>query len=567
MGGGLFLTRYSGGQMVVQVLEQEGVKRVFCVPGESYLSVLDALYEHPQIRLISNRHEGGASFMAEAYAKASGEVGVCMATRAVGASNLAIGLHTAHQDSTPLVALIGQVESGFAGREAFQEVDLAAFFSHLCKWTVEIRDVKRIPELLHRAFHIARSGRPGPVVVALPHDLSEDVSVVSDVTRINFGAPIATPRPPRPAKAAIERVLAEIQSAEQPVVICGAGVLQTGATRDLVRFAGSCALPVVTAFRRFDAFPNSHPCYAGWLGFGPSRTLLEYIRGADLVIALGTRFSQVSTQDYRLLGPDARLVHVDVNPNTFGQVYTPTLPIVADVKAFLEDILVRMESVTLEEGIRWDTETRREIVQRLHRDYLEFSTPPEDHSQEYVDLDGMMADFRRIVPKDAVITSDAGNFFGWVCRYWRFEKPGTYIGPTSGAMGYGLPAAIGAKLAHPDRLVINFAGDGGFMMTIQELETAVRYQVPVVNVVVNNNLYGTIRAHQEKHYPKRVVGTDLTNPNFAELAKLFGGYGEQVRRNADFVPALERAIHSGLPAVVEVCSDPRVLSATDNKIK
>lgn len=544
----------TGGQLVVQVLEQVGAKKVFCVPGESYLGVLDSLYEHSTIELVSNRHEGGASFMAEAYAKASGEVGVCMATRGVGSTNLSIGLHTANQDSTPLVALIGQVERPFMEKEAFQEVDLAGYFSHLCKWAVEIHDVERIPELLHRAFHVARSGRPGPVVVGLPHDMLEDVAQDS----LNSNAfHIGEVGVQQPDEASVDKALDLILNARQPVVIAGGGVTRSGATPLLEQVAEHLQLPVVTAFRRFDAFPNTHAHYAGWLGLGPNPDLIDFIGRADLVIALGTRFSQVSTQDYNLLKPGTRLIHVDLSPDVLGKVYAPVLPIISDVKAFLQQLSVKAEHA--------DVQSREPLISELRQHYRRFSTPVQDYENDYVDMDGLMYDLVRRVPKDAILTSDAGNFFGWLARYYRFEIPGTYIGPTSGAMGYGLPAAIGAKLAHPDRQVISFSGDGGFMMTLQELETSTRCDAPVIAVVVNNNLYGTIRAHQEQVFPDRVVGTELTNPNYAKLAEVFGCFGRRVSRNEDFIPALEEAMQAGRTAVVEVLTNPDILSASQRK--
>ena len=544
--------KLSGGHLVVRVMEKEGVNKIFCVPGESFLEILDGLYEHSDIQLISARHEGGAAFMAEAYAKASGNVGVCMATRAVGAANLAIGIHTAYQDSTPLVALVGQVERPFKGKEAFQEVDLTVLYSHLCKWTVEIDRAERIPELLHRAFHVARSGRPGPVLVALPQDMLEEEVEWTESMPYRVS-------PIRPNRESIDQTLAYLSTAERPLIFAGGGVVRSGARPLLVRLAETLQIPVVTAFRRFDAFPNHNPCYAGWLGFGTPQYLLDYIKHTDVAIALGTRFSQVSTQDYQLLSSETRLIHVDISPNVIGKVYPPDLPIVADIREFLTDLLNRVSPLNVPD--------RKRIVSELHVKYMDFSETKPDYSDKYVDLDGLMYDLLKRLPKDVIITNDAGNFFGWISRYYRFEKENTYIGPTSGAMGYGLPAAIGAKLAHPDRTVVSFSGDGGFMMTVQEFETAVRYRIPIVSIVVNNNLYGTIRAHQEKKFPNRVIGTELTNPNFAELAKIMGGHGERVRRNTDFLPALDRALEANRPAVIEVLTNPDILSVNHPKIR
>ena len=536
------------GHIIVDVLEQVHVDKVFCVPGESYLSVLDGLYNHPSIELISTRHEGGAAFMAEAYAKASGKVGVCMATRGVGATNLAIGLHTAMQDSTPVVAFLGQVERDYIGKEAFQEVDLAAFFSHLCKWTVEIQDAKRIPEIVHRAFHMATSGRPGPVVVSLPHDMLEDLVPLSSLSYS-----IAPASPPEVNKESVQAAFNLIKKAKKPILIAGGGVTASNSVQLLTEVAEKLALPIATAFRRFDSFPNSHPSYTGWLGFGTNKNLLDYIKEADLVIGLGTRFSQVSTQDYSLLKPGVELIHIDISPDTIGKVYPATLSIVSDVKVFLQSLNEITENYQA-------PKERIAVVQELHQNFLKFSQPEKIYSEEFVDLEGMLYDFIQTIPSNTIITSDAGNFFGWLSKYYRFEQPKSYIGPTSGAMGYGLPAALGAKLAFPNRPVISFSGDGGFMMTMQELATAIHYNIPVIAIVVNNNKYGTIRAHQEKHFPHRIVGTDLSNPNFSKLASVFGCHGETVRKNDEFIPALKRALQTNKPTLIEIQSNPDVLS-------
>lgn len=549
------MAEMKGGRAVVEVLAREGVSKVFCVPGESYLGVLDALYDYQDIQLISNRHEGGASFMAESFAKASGEVGVCMATRGVGSANLSIGVHTAHQDSTPMVVLIGQVEREFEYREAFQEVDLLTFFKPISKWAVHIRDASRIPELLHRAFYVARSGRPGPVVVTLPHDMLEDSADIPDTVSRSAGMPGPyTLSRVVPAKEDIVQAREMLIQAKQPIVLIGGGVTRSGATETLTQFVDKFPLPVATAFRRFDAFPNEHPRYAGWLGFGPHQALLDYIKEADVALVIGTRLSQVTTQDYTLFGSHTRLIHVDVSEEIFGKSYMPAMPIVSDAKEFINALMAAMEGCQLD--------SPADCVNQLHQAYIEFSATRKNESDEYVDMDGLMYDLFRTVPRDTIVTSDAGNFFGWVSKYYRFNSPGTYIGPTSGAMGYGLPAAVGAKLAHRDRTVISFSGDGGFMMTMQEFETAIRYNVSIVSIVVNNAMYGTIRAHQERHFPDRVVGTLLSNPDYASVAASFGGHGERVACNRDFLPALERALASNKPALIEVVTDPNILSVS-----
>lgn len=540
----------TGGQRIVDVLRKEGVKKVFGVPGESYLHVLDAFYDQSDIEYISTRQEGGASFMAEGYAKASGTVGVCMATRGPGATNLSIGLHTAQQDSTPLIALIGQVERPFRDREAFQEVDFVAYFSHLCKWTVEINDAERIPELLHRAFHVARSGRPGPVLVSLPEDMLEDVT--ETVTHHAYHV-----SPIRPDLASVKQAAADLANAKKPIIIAGGGVTSSKATPELIEIAETLQIPVATAYRRFNAFPNSHPNYIGALGMGVPSYLLDYIADCDVVVALGTRFSQITTKDYTLLNEKTRLIHIDISPDILGKVYTPFLPIVSDVKEFAKELVKVIEPT--------ETPQRMANLKELNEKYTLFSTAKQDYSDAYVDMDGMMYDLLEVIPKDAIITNDAGNFFTWLSRYYRFDLEDSYVGPTSGAMGYGLPAAIGAKIANPDRVVISMSGDGGYMMTMQEFETAARYDIPVIALVINNNRFGTIRAHQERQFPERVVGTELTNPNFAQMAEIFGGHGERVERNTDFAPALKRALASGKPSIIEVLTNPAILSANDKK--
>jgi len=536
----------NGGKIVAEVLRQEGVKKVFCVPGESFLHVLDALYDYPDIELITTRHEGGASFMSEGYAKASGEVGVCMATRGVGSTNLSIGIHTAFQDSTPMVALIGQVDRPFKHKEAFQEIDLEAYFGHICKWTVEIDDVERIPELLHRAFHVARSGRPGPVLVSLPEDM------LSDLTEININTPMKL-KPSKPDGDSIKKALTEVSKAKRPIIIAGGGVVRSKASDLLVKLAEELQIPVVTSFRRFDAFPNSHKNYIGSLGLSTPQYLLDYIKQADVAIALGTRFSQITSQDYTLLNGNTQLIHVDISQEELGKIYTPSLAIASDVKEFIQSLLTQHTNTV--------PVKREELINELHEKYLAYSTPIKEDSDAFVDMEGMIFDFMCNVPKNSIITTDAGNFFSWISRFYRFDYETTYIGPTNGAMGYGLPSAIGAKLAHPDRTVISFSGDGGYMMTMQEFETAVRYNIPVIAVVVNNNMYGTIRMHQERTFPNRVIGTELSNPSFAEIANLFGGYGEKVEKNAEFIPALKRALAASRPALIELKTNPAILSA------
>lgn len=535
---------------IVEVMVREGVEKAFCVPGESFLSVMDAMYDCPQIELISGRQEGGVSFMTEGYAKSSGKVGVCLATRGPGATNLSIGLHTAYQDSTPLVAFIGQVESKFLGREGFQEINLAEYFKHIVKWTVELRDPSRVPELIHRAFYIARSGRPGPVLVSLPRDILDEVAKMEFLDTSVYTKP-------RPSYESIVKAKQLLETAKRPVIIAGGGITHTKSANELVKLAEALNSPVVTAFRRFDAFPNNHANYVGSLGLGTPKYLLDLIGNADVVLALGTRFSQITSQEYSLLNLSSqKLIHVDISENELNKVYRPALGIVSDVKGFINDLLGELEK-------GFNSSVIENYLSIPRNEYEKFSTPNKVSGENFVNLVGVFHDLRNILPSDVILTSDAGNFFGWMYRYYSFNEEGTYVGPTSGAMGYGLPSAIGAKLAHPNRPVIAFAGDGGTMMTVQELETCVRHNIPIILIVVNNNMYGTIRMHQEKVFPNRTIGTDLSNPNFAELMKIMGGQGVLVERNEDFATVLQNALSAKKPYLIELTVDPQQITVTN----
>lgn len=538
--------KMNGGKAIVEAIKKEGVTKIFGVPGESYLNVLDAMYNDENIDFISARQEGGAAFMAESYAKATGNVGVCMATRGPGATNLSIGLHTAMQDSTPVVAFIGQIERYFKYREAFQEVNYESFFNDICKWVIEIDNVDRIPELVHRAFHVARTGRPGPVVVSIPEDMQDEL------TEFDAYQPLITGIT-NPDVASVKQAVELLKESTQPVLIAGGGVILSKATDELVKLSETLQIPVATAFRRFHAFPNDHKNYAGSLGLGANPELVEYIQNADLVLAIGTKFSQMTTDNYTIINEKSQLIHVDITPDALGKVYPTTLPIVSDAKAFLKEALNHVKETV--------NEQRQENVKRANQSYIKYSTPQPKVNAEYADLAAVIEAIQKTYPDDTIITSDAGNFFSWLARYFRYGKDNTYIGPTSGAMGYGMPAAIGAKIAHPDKPVISFSGDGGYMMTMQEFETAVRYNVPIISIVSNNNMYGTIRSHQESRFPNRVVGTQLTNPNFPELARNFGGYGERISTNDDIDEVLQRALKADKPTLIEVVVDPKILSA------
>ncbi|GGK18053.1 thiamine pyrophosphate protein [Caldalkalibacillus thermarum] len=523
---------------IVRMIKNEGIDQVFCVPGESYLPVLDAIYDEEDIELISARHEGGASFMAEGWAKASGRPGVVLATRGVGGSNLAIGVHTAFQDSTPLVVFLGQVDSRFRGREGFQEVDLEQFFRPIAKWTVEITDPQRVPELVGRAFRVAQSGRPGPVVVSLPENILKAEIQLPIVQRT------ARPRP-APSAREVEQVGRMLADARKPLIIAGGGVIRADAEDALIRFAEKQRIPVMAAFRRHDVFPNDHELYAGHLGLGTPAVILQGVKEADLIIAVGTKLSEVTTQDYSLISPEQQLIHVDISAETLGKVYPPDLGIVADAGEALHAFL-ELEV----------TSDYRDWARRLRAGFEQVSALPSSPPQGTLTNEGVIELLQTYLPSDAILTNDAGNFAGWLHRFYQFKRKKTYIGPTSGAMGYGLPAAIGAKLAHPNRTVVSLSGDGGFMMTAQELETAVRYHIPVISLVFNNGMYGTIRMHQELHYPKRVIGTSLNMIHFAELAKALGAKGFTVTTPEEFEQSLQEGLASNQPSVIDIRTDP-----------
>lgn len=539
--------KVTAARAIVEVMKEEGVEKAFCVPGESYLSIIDELYDEDKINLISGRQEGGVAFMAEGYAKASGKTGVCFATRGPGATNLSIGLHTAHHDSTPLVAFIGQVESYFSGREAFQEINMESHFRDITKWSVEIRDASRVSEIVHRAFHIARSGRPGPVLISLPEDILDQM------------IPKATPyngkihSSPRPDSEAVKEAYNLLKKAKKPIMIAGGGIRTTQSRLNLVRVVEKLGIPVATATRRMDAFPNEHKNYVGTLWSGAPAFLNNTFEEADVVVVIGSRLSQATTNNYKLINKNSKLIHIDISNEEINKVYKPTIGIVADSEQFLLDLLSQIEKE------EYNVQSN-DFAEKLGKRYQVQSKPEKIYKDDYVDLEGLIFDMNKTLPKNTIISSDSGNYLGWLLKYYKFTDIGTSIAPTSGAMGYGLPAAIGAKLANPDRIVISFSGDGGFMMTIQELETAIRYDIPIIAIVANNNMYGTIRTHQEIRFPKRPIGTKLSNPNFVEIIKSMNGHGETVNDNESFIPALERAIASNKPAVIEVLYDPNKIS-------
>jgi acetolactate synthase I/II/III large subunit len=535
----------TGAELVVDCLAANGVKRIFCVPGESYLAVLDALHDS-QIGVTVCRQEGGAAMMADCWGRLTGEPGICFVTRGPGATNASAGIHIARQDSTPLILFVGQIARDTREREAFQEVDYKRFFGDMAKWVAEIDDPARVPEMITRAFAVATSGRPGPVVLALPEDML--------VERTEAPSPLAhVPVETSPSAGVMDRLGTMLAAARRPFMILGGSRWSAAAVADITRFAERWDLPVGCSFRRQMLFDHLHPNYAGDVGIGINPKLADRIRAADLVLLVGGRFGEMPSSGYTLLEspyPRQTLVHVHPDPDELGRVYRPSLAINAAPEAFAP-LAARLEPPR---DIPWHGDAAG-----LHAGYLGWSTPPADGPGP-VKMGPIMAHLETVLPEDAIMTNGAGNYATWLHRFHRFRRYATQAAPTSGSMGYGLPAAVAAKQLHPDRMVVCFAGDGCFLMNGQDFATAVKYRLPIIVLVINNGIYGTIRMHQEREYPGRISATDLTNPDFAALARAFGGHGETVEKTEDFAPAFARAVASGKPAIVEVKLDPEAIT-------
>jgi acetolactate synthase-1/2/3 large subunit len=537
--------RMNGGHAVVECLRNEGVRHVFNVPGESFTSILDGMRDATTIRLISNRQEGGACLMAEAYAKASRTPGVCVVTRGPGATNASIGVHCARHDSTPLVLLVGQVSRASRGREAGQEIDYTHFFGSIAKWVIEVDDPRRVPAVISRAFHLARSGRPGPVVVSLPRDMLDETADI----------PLVEPYPvirANPEPALIKEMVQQLGAAKNPIIIAGSGVEYAVARQELVAFSEKFHVPVVTSYRRLAAFPNEHVHYLGNLSSANNHAR-QAVAEADLVLAIGTRLNQQSTAGYTLPRAEQTLIHIDPSEEVIGQNHRPSMGIVADIKLAL--------AVALEHPASTPNPGRQGWIDEYRQVQQAWSTPPERPTGK-VSMEKVMHDMKATLPQDTIHTVDAGNFALWVHKYQEFRTPDTFFGPTVGCMGYGVPAAIGAKLAHPQRVTIANCGDGGFLMTGQEMATAAQYGVNIITVVYNNSALATIRMHQEAQYPNRPSGTDFVNPDFAALGTAYGALGLKVSRDNEFLPALQEALKANKPALIEVMTDLEFISPT-----
>ena len=536
-----------GGRILADALVGHGVRMAFGVPGESYLPVLDGFYDvRERLKFVICRQEGGASYMAEAYGKLSGQPGVLFVTRGPGAANGAVGVHTAFQDSTPMVVFVGQVGNDFVEREAFQEVDYRRMYAPLTKWVAQIDRTERIPEYVSHAFHTAMSGRPGPVVLALPEDMLFAEAAVADVPHYK------TVRP-APSDADLRELQKLLQGAERPFVVVGGGGWDRAACDGLRAWLEAAQLPAGTSFRCQDLLDNRSPSFAGDVGIGINPKLAQRVREADVVLAIGARLGEMTTGGYTLFHapvPSQTLIHVHGGAEELGRVYHATLPINSGMARFVE-ALARAPL----DGAQWAARTTR-----AREEYLAWSTPqPMPGKLQYAEVVQWLS---QNLPEDAIVCGGAGNFSGWVHRYFRYKGFRTQLGSTNGSMGCGLPAAVAAKLAAPERTVVAITGDGDFLMTGQELATAAQYGAPVIALVVNNGMYGTIRMHQEREYPGRISGTELKNPDFAAYARAFGGHGELVEATDQFAPAFERARAAGKPALIELRIDPDAITTT-----
>lgn len=532
-----------GGQILADHLAAYGVERVFSVPGESFLAALDGLYERGIPNVVC-RHEGAAAMMAEATGKLTGRPGVAFVTRGPGATNAAAGVHIARQDSTPMILFVGQIARGHRDREAFQEVDYRAVFGPLAKWAAEVDQVERLPEYISRAFHVAMSGRPGPVVLALPEDMLSSFCDVPDL-----GVPVAAVA--GVTEAQVAAVAGAIRGAQRPLVVVGGPAWSATAAEELEAFAESWGLPVAVSFRRQDRLDNASSAYVGDLGVGMNPKLGARLQAADVVVVLGSRLGDIASGGYELLDParPPRLVHVHSDAGELGRVFRPEVSVCASAPVMVA-ALAGLVPPNVRAWESWAVEARADYVAWQKP----VATPGAVRMEEVV---GWMASH---LPEDAVVTNGAGNYAAFLHRYYRFRRHGTQLAPTSGSMGYGFPAAIAAKLAHPERVVVCMAGDGCFQMTLNEMSTAMQHGAAVVVIVANNGRYGTIRMHQEREYPGRVSGTDLVNPDYAALARAYGGHGEVVEDQADFPAAFERALASGKPAIIELRLDRAMLT-------
>lgn len=530
----------TGGHIVVDQLLAQGVERVFCVPGESYLPILDRLYRS-KIKTIVCRQEGGAAFMAEAQAKLSGRTGVILATRGPGAANAVIGIHTAMQDSTPLVLLLGDVGRDFYGREAFQEVDFAAMFAPLCKWAARVEDIAHLPSMLAHAFQLAESDRPGPVVLALPEDLLREEACLPQAKALPPFTPQALPE-------TLAKTAAALKAAKRPLLIAGGSSWTDDGKAALAQMAKAWKLPVAVPFRRQDLISGSHPCFVGDLGIGPDPKLFKAAMEADLLLLLGTRLGEIASQAYQLPKQGQAVIHVHAGSSELGKVFHADLAVNATPDSFVQ----AFAGLPAPKKPAWTDWTKQ-----LRADREAWARPRPTGGA--FDAGKAMAILERLLPKDAILTVDAGNFAGWPQRFLTFGSR-RLLGPTSGAMGYSIPASVSASLAEPERCVVSFVGDGGALMTGQELATAMQYKARPIILVFDNSMFGTIRMHQERRYPGRVVATGLENPDFAKWAESYGAFGATVTTTEEFEPAFKQAMTAGRAALLHIKTDADIIT-------
>ena len=538
----------TGGQILVDCLRLHGVDTVFCVPGESYLATLDAFHDvQDKIDLVVCRQEGGVTNMADAWGKMTGKPGIAFVTRGPGATNASVGIHTAHQDSTPLILFVGQIARDMAEREAFQEVDYRRMFGEMTKWVAQIDSAARIPEMVSRAFHVATSGRPGPVVLALPEDMQTERADTED-------GQLYRSAQANPGATDMDKFRDMLASAKKPMVLAGGGGWSAEACADLAAFAEANRLPVATAFRRQDLMDNRHPNFAGVVGLGINPKLKDRLDDTDLLIVLGPQLGEIVTGGYTYFTfpkPKQTMIHISAGVDELGKVYQADL----GINAGMAEFCAAAKAMTPVDA-SWAGE-----AETAHADYMAFSTPPDMPGDvNYSEIVGWLNDN---LPDDAVITNGAGNYTVWVHRFFRYKQYGTQLAPQSGAMGYGVPSGVAAGVRHRDRIVVSFSGDGCFQMNGQEIGTAVQQGVKTIFIVVNNGMYGTIRMHQETHYPKRKSGTDLHNPDFAALARAYGAHGETVTKTADFEAAFEHCRAVDGPSLIELVIEPDAVLPTN----
>lgn len=539
------------GQIIVDALHRQGVDRIFGVPGESFLPVLDGMVTYPEMEFITTRQEGGAAYMAEAYGKLTGKPGVLMVTRGPGSTNAAVGIHTAYQDSTPMVVLIGQVGTDFAEREAFQEIDYRRMFGQMTKWVGSIDRPDRVDEYISHAFHMAQSGRPGPVVLALPEDVLFAKAEAKPVEKAHVVRPGLHQND-------FQAAIALLKTAKKPIILVGGGGWTAKACQVLEAWVAKENIPIATSFRAQDLIDANHPCYAGDLGIAANPKLAKRFQEADVIVAIGPRLGEMTTGGYMIFEspqPKQKLIHVHMGSAELGHVYRPEIALNSSYEEFCMELAQTTLSLTLDE---------MQKGKAAHAEYLAFNQPFKVDAA--VEMAHIVASLNELIPRDSIITNGAGNFASWVHRFYRYggfsQGQRTQLAPTNGSMGYGLPAAVAAKMKFPEKTVIAFCGDGDFMMNCQELATSMRYNAYPIVIVVNNGILGTIRMHQEREFTHRVIGTELGNPNFVKLADSFGMPGYRITQTAEFGPAFLKLLQSAKGGLIEIVTDPNVISPT-----